>query len=87
VPFFKDVLIQFGAFFLLVGVFIVVGAGNAVNITDGLDGLAIVPVMIAVGSYALIAYLVGNAVFAEYLQLHNVKGTGELAVLCGAIVG
>ena len=87
VPFFKDVLIQFGGLFLLVGVFIVVGAGNAVNITDGLDGLAIVPVMIAAGSYGLIAYLVGNAVFAEYLQLHNVKGTGELAVLCGAILG
>lgn len=87
VPFLKDVLIQFGFFFLAVGVFIVVGAGNAVNITDGLDGLAIVPVMIAAGSYGLIAYLVGNAVFAEYLQLHNVKGTGELAVLCGAILG
>ena len=87
VPFVKDVLIQFGGLFLLVGVFIVVGAGNAVNITDGLDGLAIVPVMIAAGSYGLIAYLVGNAVFAEYLQLHNVKGTGELAVLCGAILG
>ena len=87
VPFFKDVLIQFGFFFLAVGVFIVVGAGNAVNITDGLDGLAIVPVMIAAGSYGLIAYLVGNAVFAEYLQVHNVKGTGELAVLCGSIMG
>jgi phospho-N-acetylmuramoyl-pentapeptide-transferase len=86
-PFFKDVLIQFGFFFLAVGVFIIVGAGNAVNMTDGLDGLAIVPVMIAAGSYGLIAYLVGNAVFAEYLQLHNVKGTGELAVLCGAILG
>ena len=79
VPFFKDVLIQFGFVFLAVGIFIVVGAGNAVNITDGLDGLAIVPVMIAAGTYGLIAYLVGNAVFAEYLQLHNVKGTGELA--------
>lgn len=87
VPFLKDVLIQFGFFFLAVGVFIIVGAGNAVNMTDGLDGLAIVPVMIAAGSYGLIAYLVGNAVFAEYLQLHNVKGTGELAVLCGAILG
>ncbi len=87
VPFFKDVLIPFGVFFIAVGVFVVVGAGNAVNITDGLDGLAIVPVMIAAASYGVIAYLVGNAVFAEYLQLHNVKGTGELAVICGAVVG
>jgi phospho-N-acetylmuramoyl-pentapeptide-transferase len=87
VPFFKDVLIPFGLFFIAVGVLVVVGAGNAVNITDGLDGLAIVPVMIAAASYGIIAYLVGNAVFSEYLQLHNVRGTGELAVICGAIVG
>ncbi|MEQ1521210.1 MAG: phospho-N-acetylmuramoyl-pentapeptide-transferase [Aestuariivirga sp.] len=87
VPFFKDVLIPFGSFFILVGVFVIVGAGNAVNITDGLDGLAIVPVMIAAASYGLIVYLVGNAVFAEYLQVHFVKGTGELAVICGALVG
>ena len=72
---------------LNVGVFVIVGAGNAVNITDGLDGLAIVPVMIAAASYGLIVYLVGNAVFAEYLQVHFVKGTGELAVICGALVG
>jgi phospho-N-acetylmuramoyl-pentapeptide-transferase len=87
VPFFKDFLIPFGSFFIFIGVLVIVGAGNAVNITDGLDGLAIMPVMIAAASYGLIVYLVGNAVFAEYLQLHNVKGTGELAVLCGAIVG
>ena len=87
VPFFKDVLIQFGYFFIIVGAIVVVAAGNAVNITDGLDGLAIVPVMIAAATYGLIAYLVGNAVFADYLQVHNVKGTGELAVLCGAVVG
>ncbi|CAN5152192.1 phospho-N-acetylmuramoyl-pentapeptide-transferase [soil metagenome] len=86
-PFFKDLLIQFGVFFILFGVLVVVGAGNAVNITDGLDGLAIVPVMIAAASYGLIAYLVGNAVFADYLQVHFVRGTGELAVLCGAVVG
>ncbi|MGB8313737.1 MAG: phospho-N-acetylmuramoyl-pentapeptide-transferase [Aestuariivirga sp.] len=87
VPFFKDVLIPFGFFFIFIGVFVIVGAGNAVNITDGLDGLAIVPVMIAAASYGLIVYLVGNAVFAEYLQVHFVKGTGELAVICGALVG
>src|SRR3546814_11121770 len=64
-----------------------VGASNAVNLTDGLDGLAIVPVMIAASCFALIAYLVGNTVFAEYLQVHYVPGTGELAVFCGALVG
>ncbi len=87
VPFFKDVLIPFGVLFITVGVLVIVGAGNAVNITDGLDGLAIVPVMIAAASFGLIVYLVGNAVFAEYLQLHFVKGSGELAVICGALVG
>ncbi len=86
-PFFKDALIYFGPFFLIVGLLVIVGAGNAVNITDGLDGLAIVPVMIASGSYALIAYLVGNFVFSRYLGLHFVAGTGELAIICGAIVG
>jgi phospho-N-acetylmuramoyl-pentapeptide-transferase len=86
-PFFKDVLIPFGIMFIFVGMFIVVGAGNAVNMTDGLDGLAIVPVMIAAGSFGMIAYLVGNFNFADYLQLHFVRGTGELAIICGAIVG
>jgi phospho-N-acetylmuramoyl-pentapeptide-transferase len=87
VPFFKDVLIQLGFLFVIFGAIVIVAAGNAVNITDGLDGLAIVPVMIAAASYGLIAYLIGNAVFADYLQVHFVKGTGELAVLCGAIMG
>jgi phospho-N-acetylmuramoyl-pentapeptide-transferase len=87
IPFFKDVLIYFGPFFIVVGIIVIVGSGNAVNITDGLDGLAIVPVMIAAASYGLIAYLVGNFVFAEYLQLHFVRGTGELAVICGTLVG
>lgn len=86
-PFFKGALIYFGPFYIFVGMFVIVGAGNAVNITDGLDGLAIVPVMIAAASYGLIAYLVGNFVFAEYLQLHFVRGTGELAVISGALVG
>ncbi|SLN37280.1 phospho-N-acetylmuramoyl-pentapeptide-transferase [Oceanibacterium hippocampi] len=87
IPFLKTVLINFGWFFLIVGVFVLVGASNAVNLTDGLDGLAIVPVMIAAASFALIAYLVGNAVFSNYLQIHYVPGAGELAVLCGALVG
>lgn len=88
VPFFKDVLLPLGfAGFLAVAVFVMVGASNAVNLTDGLDGLAIVPVMIASGVFALIAYLVGNAVFANYLQLHYVPGTGELAVFLGSLIG
>jgi len=87
VPFFKEVLIDLGWFFLPVGAFVIVGASNAVNLTDGLDGLAIVPTMIAAASFALIAYLVGNIVFANYLQIHFVAGTGELAIFCGAIVG
>jgi phospho-N-acetylmuramoyl-pentapeptide-transferase len=87
VPFFKDVLIYFGPFFIIIGMLVIVGAGNAVNITDGLDGLAIVPVMIAAGSFGLIAYLVGNFNFSNYLQLHYVPHTGELAVICGALIG
>ena len=87
VPFFKTVLLQLSWFYVPFAVFIVVGAGNAVNLTDGLDGLAIVPVMIAAGVFAVIAYLVGHAVFANYLQIHYVAGSGELAVFCGAVVG
>jgi phospho-N-acetylmuramoyl-pentapeptide-transferase len=86
-PFFKDLVIDLGWFFIVFGAFIIVGAGNAVNLTDGLDGLAIVPVMIAASTYTAIAYLSGNAVFADYLQIHFTPGTGELAVLCGAMVG
>ncbi|MDH3240979.1 MAG: phospho-N-acetylmuramoyl-pentapeptide-transferase [Alphaproteobacteria bacterium] len=87
VPFFKNVLINMGWMFPLFGVVVMVGSSNAVNLTDGLDGLAIVPVMIVAACFALIAYLVGNAVFSNYLQIHFVPGTGELAVLCGALVG
>jgi phospho-N-acetylmuramoyl-pentapeptide-transferase len=86
-PFFKDVVLNLGWFFVFFASFIIVGAGNAVNLTDGLDGLAIVPVMIASASFGMIAYLSGNAVFADYLQIHYVAGTGELAVLCGAVLG
>ncbi|MEE9590344.1 MAG: phospho-N-acetylmuramoyl-pentapeptide-transferase [Hyphomicrobiaceae bacterium] len=87
VPFLKDALIYLGPFFLLLGVLVIAGAGNSVNLTDGLDGLAIVPVMIAASTFGLIAYLSGNAVFAKYLQIHYVQGAGELAVICGALVG
>lgn len=86
-PFFKDVLLDLGWMFAPLAMLIMVGASNAVNLTDGLDGLAIVPVMIAAACFALIAYLVGNAVFANYLQVHFVPGTGELAVFCGALCG
>jgi phospho-N-acetylmuramoyl-pentapeptide-transferase len=87
VPVFKEMIINLGLFFPIFGMFIIVGAGNAVNLTDGLDGLAIGPVMIAAASFLGISYLVGNAVFADYLQIHFVPGTGELAVLCGAVIG
>ncbi len=87
IPFFKDVLMDLGPFYYPFAALVIVGAGNAVNLTDGLDGLAIVPVMIAAASFALIAYVVGHAVFADYLQIHYVRGVGELAILAGAMVG
>ncbi len=87
VPFFKNILIDLGWFFIPFAAFVMVGASNAVNLTDGLDGLAIVPVMIAAACFGFIAYLVGNSIYSEYLQLHYVSGTGELAVFCGAMVG
>jgi phospho-N-acetylmuramoyl-pentapeptide-transferase len=86
-PFIKDFLIDLGWFFVPFTCVVVVGAGNAVNLTDGLDGLAIVPIMIAAASFGVIAYLSGNAVFAEYLQIHFVPGTGELAVILGSVIG
>jgi phospho-N-acetylmuramoyl-pentapeptide-transferase len=87
VPFFKNVVFELGPFFVLVGIIVIAGAGNAVNLTDGLDGLAIVPVMIAAATFGLITYLIGNAKFAGYLQIHYVAGTGELAIICGALIG
>ncbi len=87
VPFFKDILIPLGWFFYVFAIFVIVGSSNAVNLTDGLDGLAIVPVMIASMAFALIAYLSGNIIFADYLKILHVPGAGELTVLCGALVG
>ena len=87
VPFFKEVLLDLGVFYLPFAVFVMVGAANSVNLTDGLDGLDIVPVMIAEGVFVIISYLIGNTVFANYLQVHYVPGAGELAVFCGAVVG
>jgi phospho-N-acetylmuramoyl-pentapeptide-transferase len=76
-----------GIFFLAFGAFVIVSAGNAVNLTDGLDGLAIVPVMIAAAAFGIIAYLAGNAIFSTYLGINFVPGSGELAVVCGALIG
>ncbi len=87
IPFVKDVVIGLGWLYVPFVVFITVGASNSVNLTDGLDGLAIGPIMIACGCFTLIAYLTGNAVFAQYLQLHYVPGAGELAVFTGALIG
>jgi len=87
VPFFKSVLINLGWFFPVFGVLVIVGAANAVNFTDGLDGLAIGAIMIAAACFGLIAYLVGNLAFAKYLEIPNVPEVGELAVFCGALIG
>lgn len=87
IPFFKDLLLPLGVMFIPFAILVIVGASNAVNLTDGLDGLAIVPVMIAAACFGLISYLVGNAVFSDYLGIHFVAGTGELAVICGALIG
>jgi phospho-N-acetylmuramoyl-pentapeptide-transferase len=87
IPFIKTALLPLGLFFLVVGAFVIAGAANAVNFTDGLDGLAIVPVMIAAATFTLIVYLVGNEKFAAYLQIPYVEYAGELAVFLAALVG
>jgi len=87
VPFFKNFMIPLGFLFLPFAIFVIVGASNAVNLTDGLDGLAIGPVMFAAGAFGIIAYLTGNAKFAEYLQIPHVQAAGELAIYCGALLG
>ncbi len=86
-PFVKEFTLDLGKFFYIWSFFVVIGSSNAVNLTDGLDGLAIVPVMLACACFALIAYLVGNTVFANYLQIHHVAHTGELAVFLGSMIG
>ncbi|HUZ12524.1 MAG TPA: phospho-N-acetylmuramoyl-pentapeptide-transferase [Caulobacteraceae bacterium] len=86
-PFFKAALVNLGWFYLAFGALVIMGASNAVNFTDGLDGLATVPVMIAAAAFGLIAYIVGNFVFAHYLELHFVPGSGEVGVYCAAVVG
>jgi phospho-N-acetylmuramoyl-pentapeptide-transferase len=86
-PVFKDVLIPLGYLFPIFGMLVMLGASNAVNLTDDLDGLAIVPTIICAGVFALISYLVGNRIFADYLQLTPIPGVGELAVFCSALIG
>jgi phospho-N-acetylmuramoyl-pentapeptide-transferase len=86
-PIFKKALLDLGWFYLAFGALVIIGSSNAVNFTDGLDGLATVPVMIAAGAFGLIAYLVGNSRFSDYLELHYVPGVGEVGVYCAAMVG
>src|SRR3546814_478493 len=86
-PFLKDAGLELGLFYILFAATVIVGSGNAVNLTDGLDGLATMPVIIAALTFAVIAYLVGNALFADYLGVHHVLGAGDLAVFCAAIIG
>ena len=87
IPFGKGFAFSLGWGFLLFGPFVIVAAGNSVNMTDGLDGLAIVPSMIAAGAFALIAYLAGNAIFSNYLGINFVPGAGELTVICAGLIG
>jgi len=86
-PFFKNLILPMGLFFIPFALFVIVGASNAVNLTDGLDGLATVPVMLVALSYTLISYVVGNTIFSEYLKIPYVENAGELSIFCGAIFG
>lgn len=86
-PFVKNYLLELGLFYFVFGAIVITGASNAVNLTDGLDGLAIGPIIISSACFALISYLVGSKVFAEYLQLNYVPNSGELMVVCAAIIG
>ncbi|MEM7237569.1 MAG: phospho-N-acetylmuramoyl-pentapeptide-transferase [Pseudomonadota bacterium] len=86
-PVFKDALINAGLFYAPFAMLVIAGSANAVNLTDGLDGLAIMPVMIAAGSFAIICYIVGRTDFTEYLGIHYIPGTGEIAIICSAIIG
>ena len=87
IPFSKNMFLDLGYFYLPFAAFVIIGSSNAVNLTDGLDGLAIVPIAIAAGAFGIISYLVGNSIYANYLQVIYVPNIGELTVLCGAIMG
>tara|TARA_B100001057_G_scaffold473598_1_gene538257 strand:+ start:1396 stop:2481 length:1086 start_codon:yes stop_codon:yes gene_type:complete len=86
-PFFKNLIWDMGVFFIPLGLFIIIGASNAVNLTDGLDGLATVPVMLVAISFTLISYVVGNTIFSEYLKIQYIPDAGELSIFCGSVVG
>ena len=86
-PFFKNLIINLGWFFIPFSVFVIIGSSNAVNLTDGLDGLATVPVILVAGCFAFISYVTGNIVFSDYLQIPYIEGTGEVSIFCGAIIG
>ena len=86
-PFFKNLMINLGWFFIPFSIFVIVGSSNAVNLTDGLDGLATVPVILVAACFAFISYVTGNIVFSEYLQILYIEGTGEISIFCGAIIG
>ena len=86
-PFFKNLIINLGWFFVPFSIFVIVGSSNAVNLTDGLDGLATVPVILVAGCFAFISYVTGNIVFSEYLHITYIEGMGEASVFCGAIIG
>ncbi|MBT7446096.1 MAG: phospho-N-acetylmuramoyl-pentapeptide-transferase [Methylococcales bacterium] len=86
-PFFKDFAIELGWMYIVLGYFVIVGTSNAVNLTDGLDGLAIMPTVLVGGALGIFAYLSGNAEFAKYLVIPNLQGAGEIVIFCGAIVG
>ena len=86
-PFFKNLILHMGLFFVPFAIFIIIGSSNAVNLTDGLDGLATVPVMLVALSFTLICYVVGNTIFSEYLQIQYIQDVGELSIFCGSIVG
>ena len=86
-PFFKNLILEMGIFFIPFALFVIIGSSNAVNLTDGLDGLATVPVMLVALSFTLISYVVGNVIFSEYLQLQYIPDVGEISIFCGSIVG
>ena len=86
-PFFKNLVLQMGIFFIPFGIFVIIGSSNAVNLTDGLDGLVTVPVILVAACFAFISYVTGNIVFSEYLLITYIKDAGEVAVFCGAIIG
>ena len=86
-PFFKNLILDLGIFFIPFGLLVIIGSSNAVNLTDGLDGLATVPIMLVALSFTFICYVVGNTIFSEYLQIQYIPDVGEVSIFCGSIVG